>query len=364
MADSEDLKLLASGELDLSRCDFRDADLSGMDLRGRNFSYCLFKKAKCEGTRFDGSDFRNSKVSFMRAKGATFNGCDLTSLHFGYTDLSDASLKDVKANQTIFQHTKLLRANIQGASLGGGRMDVDTVLEGIISDERTDFDGLKVLRPTSRNPLFRDYTFENGTLRRRSVTATSEPEELSVQEQPAQNLPSSEHQQIEVSKSQLQLLMQNAILTRLTAQQFAFQIEEALRNVPAAHGNKLAEPLQTMLEFADVLRNLAPDDDMPEDPLDRGKLETRIEELEKLVYQLTDQLYDETKARKAAEELAASDGFMANFRKSAGKTAGIVAVSASASIVTVGVPAAAVFFLGAEHPAITSILTVIGRMPK
>jgi hypothetical protein len=364
MADSEDLKLLESGELDLSRCDFREADLSGMDLQSRNFSHCLFDKAKCEGTRFDGSDFRNSKVSFMRAKNAIFDGCDLTGLRFGYTDLSNASLKDVKANHTIFQHTNLVGANVQGALLGGGQMDVDTALEGIISDERTDFGGLKVLRSTSRNPLFRDYNFENGTLHRQSVTATSETDNLQVEEQPAENLPSPELQQIEVTKSQLQHLMQNAILTRLTAQQFAVQIEEALRNVPAAHGNKLAEPLQTMLEFVDVLRNLAPNGDRPEDPLDRRKLETRIAELEKLVYQLTEQLCDETKARKAAEALTASDSFMVNFRKSAGRTAGIAAVSATVTLVAVGVPAAAVFFLGAEHPAITSILTVIRRLPK
>ena len=364
MADSVDLELLKSGELDLSRCDFRGADLGGMDLSGRNFSHCLLEKAKCDGTNFEGSDFRGSKVSFMTAKNATFDGCNLTRLHFGYTNLSGASLKDAKVNGARFQHAKLGGANLQGASLVGGSMDADTELEGVIFDEQTDFDGLKVLRPTSRNPLFQDYTFSDGTLHRRPAAVPTitvgEPKE----DEPVENLVVSEHQQTAVAKSQIQRLIQNAILTRLTAQQFAGQIEEALQGIPAEQGNRLAEPLQTMLEFSEVLRNLAPSTEPSVAPLDRSDLEARIAELETLVDRLNVELSDVANARKVASDLEKSDGFMANFRRSAGKTAGIATASAAASLVTVGVPTAAVYFLGVEHPVVTTFLNIIGRLPK
>ena len=364
MADSEDLKLLESGELDLSRCDFREADLSGMDLRGRDFTHCLFEKAKCEGTRFDESEFRNSRVSFKKAKNAIFDGCDLTKLHFGYTNLSGASLKNVKAKQTVFQHTKLDGANVQGAQLGGGKMDVDTTLEGIISDEQTDFDGLKVLRPTSRHPLFKNYIFQNGKLHRNSDAKKFETVDVQTEKETAQLVTPPAHQESKVAQSQIQHLMRNAIVTRITAQQFATQIQNTLRDLPATHDNKLAEPLQTMLEFADILRNLAPDTEPAERPLDEGKLKDKIAELEALVDQLTQQLANETEARKAAEELAASDGFKANFRRSSGKAAGIGAVSAATTLVTVGVPTAAVYFLGVEHSVVKAFLTVMGRVSK
>lgn len=364
MADSVDLDLLKSGELDLSRCDLRGADLGGMDLRGRNFSHCLLEQAKCEGTNFEGSDLRESKVSFMSAKNANFNGCNLTRLLFSYTDLSGTSLKDAEANGATFHNAKLGGANLQGTSLLGGSIDADTELEGVIFNEQTNFDGLKVLRPTSRNVLFRDYTFSDGTLHRRSSAIATATADHPKEDEPVENLPTPEHQQTAIAKSQIRQLIQNATLTRLTAQQFAGQIEEALRDTPAEQGNRLAEPLQTMLEFAEVLRNLAPSTVPLAAPLDRSDLEVRIVELEMLVDRLNEQLADETKVQKVTEDLAKSDGFMANFRRSAGKAAGIGTVSAAASLVTVGVSTAAVYFLGVEHPVVTSFLTVIKRLPK
>lgn len=364
MADSEDLKLLRSGELNLSRCDFRGADLGGMDLRGRNFSHCLFEKAKCGGTNFEGSDFRGAQVSFMIANNATFESCNLTQLHFGYTDLSGASLKGAMATGSRFHNANLAGANLQGASFVGGAIDADTKLEGVKSDEKTSFDGLKVLRPTSRNTLFRDYTFNDGVLQRRAAAIATKTANEPKEHVPLDNLTSPERRQFAVSKLQIQQLMKNAIVTRLTAQQFAGQIEEALRDIPADKGNKLAEPLQTMLEFAEVLRNLAPDTASPATHLDRNDLEARIIELEALVDRLTEQLSDAAKARMVGEELAKSDGFIANFQRAAGKTAGIASVTAIFSVVAVGVPAAAVYFLGSEHPLVTSFINRIGQMPK
>lgn len=59
-------------------------------------------------------------------------------------------------------------------------MNADVKLEGVKADETTDFDGLRVLRPTSRNPLFAGYDFSDGVLRRRRTTEDRETQSESV----------------------------------------------------------------------------------------------------------------------------------------------------------------------------------------
>jgi hypothetical protein len=65
-------------------------------------------------------------------------------------------------------------------------------------------------------------------------------------------------------------------------------------------------------------------------------------------------------ARLAAEALAKKDGFIASFRKASGTAAG----AGTIALVGVGVPTAAVYFLGADHPLVHAFLTVVGRLPK
>ncbi len=165
---------------------------------------------------------------------------------------------------------------------------------------------------------------------------------------------------IKTAQAQIRFLMRNAELTRVTARQFADQIDNALRDVPATNGNELAEPLQTMAEMADTLRHLSEPEQPADTPLERSKVETRIAALETQVRKLTVQLADAEKAREAAEALAKSPGYWQGFRHSAGKASGVAVVS----LVTVGAPTAAVYFLGTEHPLVHAFLTVLGRAPK
>lgn len=165
--------------------------------------------------------------------------------------------------------------------------------------------------------------------------------------------------EVKTAKAQIRHLLHYPALTRLTAQKFAGQIRTTLRDVPATNGNYLAEPLQTMLEFAEALERLAPACEPATCPLERAKLELQIVHLETLVRRLTQQLQDEVKAREVAEALAGKGEFGRSFQKAAGLATGTTAVG----VVTVGVPAAAVYFLGSEHPFIQSFLTVLGRLP-
>jgi hypothetical protein len=165
---------------------------------------------------------------------------------------------------------------------------------------------------------------------------------------------------VQTAKAQIQSLVRNALVTRISAQNFAAQIEDALRDVPATNGNNLAEPLQTMLEFAEVLRNLAPETTPVTDPLDRAHLELRIAQLEALVSRLSGQLSDETKRREAAEALSKKDGFIATHNKSFATEAG----KWNARIIYIGVPSAAIYFLGAENALVATLSKVLTGVLK
>lgn len=163
---------------------------------------------------------------------------------------------------------------------------------------------------------------------------------------------------VQTAEAQMRALLRNALVTRVSAAAFAEQIAEALRGVPATNGNELAPALQLMAEVGEVLGAIGRQsaDAQHEENL----LRLRISQLESLVDRLTVQLKDAEEARKAAEALAQKDGFMRSYRKSLGIAAG----AGTVTLVGVGVPTAAVYFLGAEHELVKAFLTVLGRLPK
>ncbi|AWZ21052.1 leucine rich repeat protein [Roseovarius sp. TM1035] len=163
---------------------------------------------------------------------------------------------------------------------------------------------------------------------------------------------------VRTSEVQIRNLLRHALVTRVTAAQLSEQITDALRHVPATNGNELAPPLQMMAEIAEVLSALAQDD-----AIDAGRerdLRLRIHHLEAIIKRLTQALKDEQQARAAAEALAMKDGFWQSYRKSLGIAAG----AGTIGVMGVGVPTAAVYFLGLDHPLVQAFLTVMGRLPK
>jgi hypothetical protein len=163
---------------------------------------------------------------------------------------------------------------------------------------------------------------------------------------------------VKTTDTQIRHLLRNALVTGVTAAQLSQQITDALRDVPATHGNELAPPLQMMAEMAEVLNALAQDKTTAAER--ERALRLRIHHLEAIVARLTEALKDEKQARAAAEAIAAKDGFLNAYRKGLGAAAGVGTVG----LIGVGVPTAAVYFLGAEHPLVQALLTVMGRLPK
>jgi uncharacterized small protein (DUF1192 family) len=166
------------------------------------------------------------------------------------------------------------------------------------------------------------------------------------------------HPALLTAEAQIGALLRYAAVTRVTAAQLSEQIASALRDLPATEGNQLPPVLQLMSEFGEVLSLLG--GTRLDERHEERNLRLRIAQLEAVVERLTGELREADAARTAAEALAQKDGFAASFRKASGTAAG----AGTVALIGVGVPTAAVYFLGADHPLVQAFLTVVGRLPK
>ncbi|MEM7711712.1 MAG: DUF1192 family protein, partial [Pseudomonadota bacterium] len=151
-------------------------------------------------------------------------------------------------------------------------------------------------------------------------------------------------------------ILAHAAVSASTARETAAQIRVALRDVPATNGNELTPVLQRMLDVSDVLDRIGTDLDQPTQDTD---LRRRIAALEAEVARLTTALTDADAARDAAQKLS-DHGFIPAFRKGAGTAAG----AGSVALLGIAVPSTLLYFLGADHPAMQALLTVLGRLPE
>jgi hypothetical protein len=165
---------------------------------------------------------------------------------------------------------------------------------------------------------------------------------------------------VRAAQSQIKSLLRHSLVTKVSAQSFAVRIEDALRGVPATHGNELEPSLQQMAEVAEVLKHLVDDPDLGSAVARENRLRLRIAQLEAIIERLTEALKNGEDARKAAEALTKKDGFLQSYRKSLGTSAAVGTIG----LISVGVPTAAIYFLGVEHPLVRAFLTVVGRLPK
>lgn len=166
---------------------------------------------------------------------------------------------------------------------------------------------------------------------------------------------------VQAARAQIQALMRHPLVTRITAAQFADQIEAALQGLPTEEGNRLAEPFQTMLEFAEVLRKLAPARHTAPAALHEHELRIRIRELEESVARLTVQLAASVKVRGADETLAKRSAPWEKLQGAAAESLGKETGPIVRRLVTMGGLAAAVYFLGVSHPLVEALQDVADR---
>lgn len=174
MADDDDLRELHSGNFDLVNRDFRSANLSGMNLPGRDFSEAHLEKVDFTKANLSSCDFQRSKTSGMNAEGA-----NLSKVNAEQTVIFAANLKNTDLRESSFARAHFTRADLTGADLRGADLKnavfkEGTTFESSVVDEKTMFDGASIFHPLSLQNAFRFYRVERGILVRRTQDQLSD----------------------------------------------------------------------------------------------------------------------------------------------------------------------------------------------
>lgn len=167
-ANSADLELLQRGQMDLSHCDFRDSNLSGLDLQRRNFSHSILWGAKLANSDlrncyFQGVDFGRSDISFADFSGSIFNSCVIQQ-----TIALNTKFVGSKFIGGIFTYVKFSSADFRGARLDNVSMTNEVSFDNVVADANTNFHLSKGPRALSRLPLFERYDYVEGVFLKKS----------------------------------------------------------------------------------------------------------------------------------------------------------------------------------------------------
>jgi hypothetical protein len=171
VADPEDSKRLAAGEKDQVR-----ADLSGVDVSGRNLAGFDFERAQLNGvvgvkTNFSGCNFRGANLFGMNGTEAEFQNALFPSLLLRVT-FERANLRGASLQECGIREGNFKGADIRGASFANASIE-STDFSDVMLDDSTDFNGAYVPRSFAAQEIFKGYSYERGRLNRKSDAASS-----------------------------------------------------------------------------------------------------------------------------------------------------------------------------------------------
>ncbi|MFJ2991242.1 pentapeptide repeat-containing protein [Pandoraea sp. NPDC087047] len=162
-ADIEQLIEEARGPLHFEDCDFDDADLSRLNLRGATFERCAIAQAS-----FLGAALVHTHWIKCRARQADFRSADLVDAVFRSSDLNNTNWRRAKLGAVHFRGCKLTGANFEDCATLGLEFD-ETLLVGAhlrrVSFRKTTLRNLDFSDADLAGADFRDAVFEGGSLR-------------------------------------------------------------------------------------------------------------------------------------------------------------------------------------------------------
>ena len=164
MADEIDLRAALSGDNDLAQRDLKNADFRGKDLSSRNFDGAHLNNANFSNAILRNSTFHRSKVVGLIAIGADCTDMKANGTIIFNCNLQDSDFSNADFSRSHFQGTDFSRSKLIGANFRGCVFNEKNLFEGATSDETTMFDGATIMRPLSRDPVFRFYGVERGKL--------------------------------------------------------------------------------------------------------------------------------------------------------------------------------------------------------
>lgn len=164
MAEQTDLELLKSGRLDLASFVLDGADLSGMDLRDRDFRYAHLQGTQFVNANLVGATFSQTKHTNANFQGANLSGVSFDHVNFGL-NLSHANLAGCKFSG-ILTRCNFDNSNLCGADFGSADIHEGCSFADVMFDRATSFEKTKALRPYLKFAVLADYEIERGILKR------------------------------------------------------------------------------------------------------------------------------------------------------------------------------------------------------
>jgi uncharacterized protein YjbI with pentapeptide repeats len=118
----------AGGKRDFCRAELSDVDLSGVDLKGADFSYAELSEANLSNANLRGCD-----LSFANLSQANLQNADLRGALLFSTDLRQANLQGAKLEKADSDRTTHFPSDFDPVTAGVNITKVDPAVEDIAS---------------------------------------------------------------------------------------------------------------------------------------------------------------------------------------------------------------------------------------
>jgi len=177
------LRINAGDFTDLANVDFRDADLSDVDISGHDLRRANFTRAFLTRVRFNGSNLRGAQFDRTRFGGVSMERADLQDAIFtasiGFPEIRGADLRRARLERVSFPPFQSFRdANLEGATIRESRL-----VAPLIGDTRLASARLAslliieafIVNPNVEHAEFRDVTFRDARVYRTSTGSHGSP---------------------------------------------------------------------------------------------------------------------------------------------------------------------------------------------
>ena len=193
MADEQDVRDALSGAKDLASFDLRSADLSGHDFTGCNLENTRLDNANLSGANISQCDLTQTKYTHVNLTEANCSGSKFKGAIFG-VNFSKSNLNNSDfSNSSLFTKCNFDGADLRGADFSNSRLSDENTFTDAIYDEKTEFERVEILRPQSKNDVFKYFSFSRGKLHRSKERVNSqESPEIKHSPTPAGVTPSNE----------------------------------------------------------------------------------------------------------------------------------------------------------------------------
>ena len=130
------LEAAAPGARHFSKMNLTGADLSGMDLRGADFSHAVLADANLQGANLEGCDFTEAVLARALLTGTLLAGSRLDKANLGGAHLQDCDLSSASLRETLCHGTRFTGCNLRGAQLDQTQLHETEMVECAMQSSR------------------------------------------------------------------------------------------------------------------------------------------------------------------------------------------------------------------------------------